>query len=214
MEILSRDADLILCVKPVGLDSEHELPRMLQGQLALDRPPFCVHRLDKSVGGLMVYAADAQAAAALSLQLTDGSLKKTYLAVLRGVPDNPSGRLQDLLYHDTRNNKSYVVSRSRRGVKQAVLEYQILQTLNDSAESLTLVQIQLVTGRAHQIRVQFSSRGLPLLGDGRYGGGRGQPALWSWQLQLLHPRTATPIHAACLPQGHPWNRFSFCTSRV
>lgn len=208
MEILACDESLILCVKPVGPDAEHEMPQSLQTQLALPELPRCVHRLDKGVGGVMVYARTGKAAAELSAQIQAGDLKKTYLAVLRGVPRDPVGHLEDLLYHDRGKNKVFVVKKERRGVKRALLDYEVLRTQPGETGPLTLVRVKLITGRAHQIRVQFSSRGLPLLGDGRYGGGAGQIALWSHSLGFRHPDTAKALEVSCPPPDTPpWTEF-------
>lgn len=208
MEILACDKSVILCVKPVGLDAEHEVPEALQTQLELSEPPRCVHRLDRGVGGLMVYAMTARAAAGLSAQIQAGALHKTYFAVLRGIPAEPAGRLEDLLYHDKGKNKVFVVKKERRGVKRALLDYEALETVGTEAGPLTLVRVQLLTGRAHQIRAQFSARGLPLLGDGRYGGGPGQIALWSCRLALTHPDTGKALDVLCPPpQAAPWTKF-------
>lgn len=161
MEYLYQDEDIVLCVKPVGLDSERELPEAicqeLGGQL------FPVHRLDKNVGGLMVYARSSQAAARLSKAIQEGAMVKEYLALVHGTPPQ-QGDWQDLLWKDARQNKVFVVKRERKGVKAARLEFRCLRQGETS-----LVHIRLHTGRSHQIRVQFASRGYPLVGDHKYG---------------------------------------------
>ena len=161
MEILYSDKDLSICIKPVGLDSEHEVPEALCA--ALGGEVFPVHRLDKNVGGVMVYARSKKAAAALSKAVQDGSLVKEYVALVHGAPPE-SGDWEDLLFKDSSKNKVFVVKKERKGVKKARLEFHRL-TEGESS----LVRIRLHTGRSHQIRVQFSSRGFPLLGDHKYG---------------------------------------------
>lgn len=161
MQLPYSDSQLAVCVKPVGLDSEHQLPQLLQQELGGDI--FPIHRLDLNVGGVMVYARTRTAAAALSRSIQEGSFVKEYLAQVHGQPPQ-WGDLQDLLWKDSRKNKVFVVRRQRSGVKDARLQY---TRLTDGPDSL--VHIRLYTGRSHQIRVQFASRGYPLVGDHKYG---------------------------------------------
>lgn len=161
MDILYSDKELAVIVKPVGLDSESEVPNALRQSLGGDI--FTLHRLDKNVGGVMVYARTKAAAAALSKVIQDGSMIKEYLALVHGaVPE--SGDWTDLLFKDSTRNKVFVVKRERKGVKKARLEFKRLR-----AGEASLVHVRLHTGRSHQIRVQFASRGFPLLGDHKYG---------------------------------------------
>ena len=157
MEILYSDRDLYVIVKPVGMDSEHEVPAALGGEI------FPIHRLDLNVGGVMVYARTKQAAAALSKAVQEGSMIKEYVALVHGTPPE-TGDWEDFLFKDSRKNKVFAVKKERKGVKYARLEF---QRRTDSDPSL--VHIRLHTGRSHQIRVQFSSRGFPLVGDHKYG---------------------------------------------
>ena len=161
MEILYSDKDIAVCIKPVGLDSEAEVPAALKEQLGGEI--FPIHRLDKNVGGVMVYARTKQAAAALSKAVQEGTMVKEYVAMVHGTPTE-SGDWSDLLFKDSSKNKVFVVKKERKGVKKARLEF---TTLHAGEESL--VRIRLHTGRSHQIRVQFSSRGFPLVGDHKYG---------------------------------------------
>lgn len=161
MEILYSDRDLAVCVKPVGLDSEQEVPAALKEQLGGEI--FPIHRLDKNVGGVMIYARTKQAAAALSKAVQEGSMVKEYVAMVHGTPPE-SDDWTDLLWKDSKKNKVFVVKRERGGVKKARLEFRRLTAGEES-----LVRIRLYTGRSHQIRVQFSSRGFPLVGDHKYG---------------------------------------------
>lgn len=177
MEICYEDSRFVIAVKPVGLDSETEFPRALEAQLG--GTFFPIHRLDKNVGGLMVYARTREAAVELSKAVQAGSMVKEYLAQVHGtVPE--TGDWEDLLWKDSRKNKVFVVKRPRAGVKPARLEYRRL----DSDGEISLVRVRLHTGRSHQIRVQFSSRGYPLVGDHKYGarGKESAPRLYSCAL--------------------------------
>ena len=161
MEFLHTEPDFAVCVKPVGLDSEHQLPEAIRA--ALGGEVFPIHRLDVNVGGIMVYARTKSAAAALSRAVQDGSFVKEYVALVHGTPPE-QGDWQDLLFKDSRKNKVFVVKKQRAGVKPARLSFRRL-----SPGERSLVRVRLYTGRSHQIRVQFSSRGFPLVGDHKYG---------------------------------------------
>ena len=161
MEILYSDKDIVVCVKPVGLDSEAQVPQALKERLGGEI--FPLHRLDKNVGGVMVYARTKAAAAKLSAAIAKGELVKEYVAIVHGTPPE-SGDWEDLLFKDSRKNKVFVVKRQRTGVKEARLTYR-----RETAGEQSLVRIRLYTGRSHQIRVQFASRGFPLVGDHKYG---------------------------------------------
>ena len=169
MEILYSDPEIVVCVKPVGMDSEHEVPQALGGEI------YPIHRLDKNVGGVMVYAKKKTSAAALSKAVQEGTMVKEYVAMVHGAPPE-EGDWEDLLWKDSAKNKVFVVKRERRGVKKARLEYKRLREGETS-----LVRIRLHTGRSHQIRVQFSSRGFPLVGDHKYGSRdeKSEPMLFS-----------------------------------
>lgn len=161
MEILYEDKNIVICVKPVGLDSEHNMPAALKTQLGGEI--YTLHRLDKNVGGVMVYARNKAAAAEFSRLIQESKLIKEYVAQVHGTPPE-TGDWEDLLFKDSRKNKVFVVKRQRAGVKKARLEFSRLTQGENS-----LVRIRLHTGRSHQIRVQFASRGYPLLGDHKYG---------------------------------------------
>ena len=161
MDILYSDRDLAVCIKPVGLDSEAEVPAELKK--ALGGEIFPIHRLDKNVGGVMVFARTKQAAAALSKAVQEGHMIKEYVAMVHGTPPE-TGDWEDFLFKDSRKNKVFAVKKERKGVKYARLEFHRL-----SEGETSLVHIRLHTGRSHQIRVQFSSRGFPLVGDHKYG---------------------------------------------
>lgn len=161
MTILYSDHGIVACIKPVGLDSEAALPAALKESIGGEI--FPIHRLDKNVGGVMVFARTKQAAAALSKAVQDGAMVKEYVAMVHGTPPE-SGDWEDFLFKDSRKNKVFAVKKERKGVKYARLEFQRL-----TAGERSLVHIRLHTGRSHQIRVQFSSRGFPLVGDHKYG---------------------------------------------
>ena len=162
MELFYTTPDLVVCRKPVGVDSEHGLPELLARELGGSFYP--VHRLDLGVGGLMVFARNKQAAADMSGLIARGELQKEYLALVHGCPEEPEGRMEDLLWKDSRKNKVFVVKRPRAGVRPAALRYRVVRPGDES-----LVRVYLETGRSHQIRVQFASRGFPLVGDHKYG---------------------------------------------
>lgn len=213
VEILYSDASIVVCIKPVGVASQTEqasaMPQLLSQQLGCETI-YPVHRLDQVVGGVMVYAKTAQAAAELTRQLQQHTFQKEYLAVLRGEPQAQQDTLCDLLYHDRTKNKTFVVSRKRNGAREARLSYTCLQRAADSDGVYTLVRVQLHTGRTHQIRAQFASRKLPLLGDGKYGGGdnRCTCALWSYRLAFSHPLTKKQLTFAALPpESFAWQKF-------
>ena len=168
-----------------------------------------VHRLDRPVGGVMVFARTSKAASRLSEQIRSRSFKKGYMAVLRGCPDEKSARLEDYLLKDKKTNTVSVVGASSEGAKKAALEYEMVQY----EKGLSLVKIKLETGRPHQIRVQFSSRGTPLFGDQRYGkdvNKKGeQIALWSYYIRLTHPTLKKEMEFYLNPPKDvsPWNIF-------
>ena len=210
IEILYSDKDIAVCIKPVGISSENEgMPSILAAQLKKEQV-YPVHRLDMAVGGVMVYALSKKAAAGLSAQVAERKMKKEYLAAVQGMPEEKSGILRDLLFRDKAKNKSYVVKRKRAGVKDAELEYLCLE----EKQGISLQHITLHTGRSHQIRVQFSSRKMPLVGDVKYGSTyRDCPiALWSHALSFTHPVTGKAMHFEALPGDiFPWNIFEHFT---
>ena len=181
MKLLFSDKDLAVCVKPVGMESETEVPAAIKQILGGE--VFPIHRLDKNVGGVMVYARNKKAAATLSQLVQEGKMVKEYVATVHGTPPE-SAMWEDLLWKDSKKNKVFVVKRQRAGVKKAVLEFRTMK----SGEA-SLVRIRLHTGRSHQIRVQFSSRGYPLIGDHKYGS--------------RDERTAPMLFSCCIT--FPWN---------
>lgn len=218
LSILYEDKSLVVCVKPVGVLSAPEpgkrrnMPDLLKKQTRAYRIDI-IHRLDQPVGGVMVYSKSGKATPGLYKQMAGHRIVKEYLAVVCGVPTQPSGTWEDWLLKDTARCKSRVVAPDTRGAKAAALSYRVLATLQRNGAPLTLVKVRLHTGRTHQIRVQFSSRRLPLLGDEKYGGmpdgklaGLG---LWSYHLAFRHPLTGAAVDEVCPPPSvYPWNLFS------
>ncbi|MCM1149266.1 MAG: RluA family pseudouridine synthase [Butyricicoccus sp.] len=208
MTVLHTDESVTVCVKSAGAGSETDMPELLRAAGA--GPALCVHRLDTAVGGVMVYAKTPRAASALSREIAAGGMEKTYIAVCAGVPEPSEGEMCDLLFKDSRANKSYVVRRERKGVRRARLEYVLLGTLGEGERTRSLVRVRLHMGRSHQIRVQFASRKMPLLGDGKYGSRiGGEIALWSYSLSFTHPGTGGRVSfTAPPPEREPWSAFA------
>lgn len=209
VDIIFENSDYLVCIKPVGVQSQNDrvqdMVKLLTEQTGSEI--FPVHRLDTAVGGTMVFAKNSAFAAELSRQIADRRFEKRYLAVLSGIPEEKGGVLKDLLFKDSRKNKVFVVKRERRGVKKASLEYTVL----DTAQNYSLVRIFLHTGRTHQIRVQFASRKLPLVGDGKYGGGdnRCNVSLWSEELKFSYRGEVVSYKSFPEFERFPWNLFNF-----
>ena len=209
MEILYQDAAILVCIKPprvLSTDEPGGLPELLRRELADENADLrTVHRLDRVVGGVMVLARNAVAASALSRQIREGSFHKEYLAVIDGKTE-AEGELRDLLYRDKARKMTFVADAPGKGVQEAVLRY---ETVGYSG-GMSLVRIELLTGRTHQIRVQFSSRGLPLMGERKYCE-RDYPcelALWSHRLCFAHPASGQRLNfSAPPPAAFPWNAF-------
>ncbi|MBQ3483587.1 MAG: hypothetical protein IJA78_05365 [Clostridia bacterium] len=211
MDILYQDRDLVVTVKPRGVLAQagegENMPALLAPSCGT---VFPVHRLDRAVGGVMVYAKTRAAAAALSASVTKGELEKQYVAVVAGLPEPAEGELRDLLYHDARQNKTFVVDHARKGAKEAILRYRVTQTVQEGDNTLSRVEIRLLTGRSHQIRVQFGSRGWPLVGDGKYGSRikARYLALFAASLAFLHPTSGKICRfTAEVPTDYPWSAF-------
>lgn len=214
MKIIHQTAEYVVVCKAAGEDSEHDLPEMLaeqNGDRATDY--YVVHRLDQAVAGLLVLARNRVTAAELSRQLTENRLRKTYLCVVSGVPVPASGEMQDLLYQDKMKRKMFPVKRKRAGVKEASLTYRVLET----QAPLTLVEVELQTGRFHQIRCQFAARKLPLVGDGKYGSRVRSPhlALFCRQLSFYDAKEKKECSfTAAPPAEFPWTAFSCASDEV
>ena len=209
MDILYQDADILVCLKPTRVLSTDEpggLPELLRRELGDENADLrTVHRLDRVVGGVMVLARNAGSASELSRQVREGGFRKQYLAVVNGQTA-PEGELRDLLYRDKGRKMTFVAEAPGKGVQEAVLRY--VTIARNGARSL--VRIELETGRTHQIRVQFASRGLPLMGERKYSEGSDgcELALWSHRLCFSHPKTGEALDFSALPPAaYPWNLF-------
>ena len=205
------DKRIAVCVKPAGVPSTDEpggVPELLRAELGA--PKACaltIHRLDRVTGGLMVLARSHAAASILSRQITEGRFEKEYLAVLCGAPAEKAGTLNDLLLRDRARRMTVVADTPQKGAQEAVLNYTVL----GSAKGRSLVRVKLRTGRTHQIRAQFSSRGLPLVGDRKYGAPPEEErgvALWSYRLAFDHPQTGKRVDVSLPPpRQYPWTEF-------
>ena len=210
MEVLYLDEDILVCIKPprvLSTDEPGGVPELARQEL--DQPEAdvrTVHRLDRVVSGVMVLARSAQAASELSRQIREGSFQKEYMAVIHGSPAQDQGQLRDLLYRDKARRMTMVAQEPGKGVQEALLDYQVL----GRREGLSLVKIRLHTGRTHQIRVQFASRGMPLVGERKYSTLEDdcQIALWSHALGFVHPTTGKPMSIRKQPpREYPWELF-------
>lgn len=243
LKILYEDQDIIVPVKPAGLESQsahsfepdmvseirkHAVRLSTQSSTNSVVPYVgVIHRLDKPVGGVMVYAKNQKAAAALSKQVQEGKLKKTYCAVICGKPVDNVGKYVDFLRKDEGSNYSQIVDKSVDGSKRAELSYEVLGTKVIDGQELSLVKIHLITGRHHQIRVQFAGHGFPLLGDAKYGKNqesvekaesasltnrrrssrRRSLALWAMELRFVHPVTGENLSFSAQPEGAVFKAF-------
>ena len=210
MEVLYLDEDILVCIKPprvLSTDEPGGVPELARQELGQPQADMrTVHRLDRVVSGVMVLARSAQAASELSRQIREGSFQKEYLAVIHGSPAQDQGQLRDLLYRDKARRMTMVAQEPGKGVQEALLDYQVL----GRREGLSLVKIRLHTGRTHQIRVQFASRGMPLVGERKYSTLEDdcQIALWSHALGFVHPTTGKPMSIRKQPsREYPWELF-------
>ena len=201
MELIYQDKDIVVCVKPARVLSTDEpggVPELVREALGDSKADVrTVHRLDRVVSGLMVLARSAAAASELSRQIRDGEFEKEYLAVLHGAPEYDVGRLWDLLARDKARRMTMAVTQEGKGVQPASLGYTVLRR----KDGLSRVRIKLETGRTHQIRVQFASRGWLLAGDRKYGTEDGfeRIALWSHRIAFTHPETGEAVEFSALP---------------
>ena len=205
MEIIYQDSDMVVCVKPprvLSTDEPGGMPELVRQALGTE-DVRTVHRLDRVVSGLMVLARNARAASELSRQIREDVFQKEYLAVVHGTPETDTGRFCDLLLRDKARKMTMVAAEPGKGVQEAVLTYQVLT----KKDSMSRVRIQLQTGRTHQIRVQFASRGLPLVGERKYSTLEDacEIALWSYRLAFAHPTTGEPMEFILEPRAdYPW----------
>ncbi|MBR0535794.1 MAG: RluA family pseudouridine synthase [Clostridia bacterium] len=212
LKVLFEDEYITVCIKPQGIASEDSPNEKGIIGLLSERAGqnlHLLHRLDRNVSGVMVFANNKQSAAALSKAIAEGDFKKEYLTVCDGFPQEDKGVFEDLLFKDSRKNRSYVVKRVRKGVKDASLEYEVLQKSDNKA----MVRVLLHTGRTHQIRVQFASRQLCLTGDIKYGSKdrtNCRIALHSHRITFAHPKTGEQMQFESNPDisEYPWNLFN------
>ena len=207
MDFLYQDEHIVVCVKPprvLSTDEPGGMPELVRNALGNRNADVrTVHRLDRVVSGLMVLARSAAAASELSRQIREEQFQKEYLAVIHGQLPSPAGTLTDLLLRNKQERKTYIVQEPAKGVQEAILNYQVIRTI----ENLSRVQIQLVTGRTHQIRAQFSGRGFPLVGDRKYATLEDpcEIALWSYHLAFTHPVTGKAMSFTLEPpETYPW----------
>ena len=210
MEILYQDACILVCIKPARVLSTDEpggLPELVREALGDPKADVrTVHRLDRVVSGVMVLARSANAASELSRQIREDQFRKEYLAVVHGRPENPEGTLRDLLARDKARRMTFVAEALGKGVQEAALSYRVLEYAN----GMSLVRVQLHTGRTHQIRVQFSSRGMPLVGERKYAVWNDpcELALWSAKIGFYHPGTGEWVEFSKEPPAvFPWTEF-------
>ena len=207
MEFVYLDDSIAVCIKPSGVRSTDEpggMPELVRQALGDSKADVrTVHRLDQVVSGLMVLARNEAAASELSRQIRDGEFQKEYLAVVHGTPEEPKGELRDLLYRDKARRMTMVATELGKGVQEAILRYRVLS----KAEGMSKVQIELLTGRTHQIRVQFASRNMPLVGERKYSTLEDPCpiALWSHRLGFKHPTTGEELNFMKEPPAaFPW----------
>lgn len=208
MELIYQDKDIIVCVKPAGVLSTDEpggLPDLVRSALGdTDANVRTIHRLDRTVSGLMVLARRSKAASELSRQIREGEFQKEYMAVVHGILPEDQGELRDLLLRNKQERKTYIVAEPGKDVQEAILDYRVL----NRKEALTRVRIRLHTGRTHQIRAQFSGRGWPLVGDKKYSTREDNCniALWSYRLAFKHPYSGKPMEFILEPpESYPWS---------
>lgn len=223
--IIFEDEAIIVVNKPAGIatqtarigqqDMVSELKNYLAKKTGDKKEPYLgiVHRLDQPVSGILVFAKTKQAAAELSRQIANGQMQKYYYAVILGEPEQKKGRLENYLWKDAKTNQSVIVNQDFSEAKKAVLEYQCVKTLVaiEADTEVSLMDIKLLTGRHHQIRLQMSHAGMPLLGDGKYGSeesrtfdkqaGCRNVALCAYELSFLHPVTKQQVSFCRQPEG-------------
>lgn len=208
--LLYTDPSLIVCVKPVGISSESPgLPDLIAEQCGCKALP--VHRLDRGTGGVIVLARSSASCASMQRLFQENKVKKEYLAVISGCPDENEGIFTDLLWHDRQKNKSFIVDRRRAGVKEASCAWKLLNSILYEGQKIALIRVFLHTGRTHQIRVQFGSRGFPLVGDRKYGSRLPAESVSLWASAISFPRPdqkSGSVSVTSLPPDmFPWNLF-------
>lgn len=217
IELIYLDRDMAVIFKPEGIPSQADpsgdsdamtLTSALLAERGEPDSLWLIHRLDRTVAGLLVFARNKAAAAELSSAVAGDGMRKKYLAVTDGVA--PSGTLSDLLFHDKRAAKAFVVDRERRGVKAAELISSPIISAEAVGKTYTLIEVELKTGRFHQIRAQMSNHGAPLVGDGKYGSrdkGRRTPALFAYSLEFEYKKRTNRFVRLPDNQEYPWSLF-------
>lgn len=207
MELIYVDDDIVVAIKPsrvLSTDEPGGMPELVRESLGNPKADIrTVHRLDRVVSGLMVLARNACCASELSRQIRENEFQKEYMAVVHGHPAENSATLRDLLGRDKARKMTFVADAPGKGIQEAVLDYQVV----GRNEAFSKVRIQLHTGRTHQIRVQFASRGLPLIGERKYSelDDPCEIALWSYRLAFTHPSTGKPVEFIHEPPLiYPW----------
>ena len=217
MNILLEDKYMLAAVKPQGMPSQADktgdLDLLSQLQEYAGQELGLLHRLDRPVGGVILFAKDKKAEAILAKDLQEHKLNKRYLTVLCGKLPAEQGILEDYLLKNARTNLSEVVSKDRKGAKKAVLHYTRIAEKETDIGWLTLAEIKLETGRHHQIRVQTSHAGFPIWGDKKYHKnfpkrGKTEIALWSYKLEGVHPKTNEPFVITAKPEKEPFSLFA------
>ena len=220
MNILFKNKDFIACVKPQGIPSQPDpsgcvdMTALVSEELIKNGEKsdiFVVHRLDRSTGGLIIYARNKEAAAAFSRLVAEkDGFQKEYLAVISGMPENESGNMTDYLFKDSAQKKAFVVKSERKGAKLASLDFKTLQTVSEDDKIFSLLRITLNTGRFHQIRAQLSSRGMPIYGDGKYGSREKAPnfALWAHKISFRYKGKQFEFQCPPSADESPWNKFT------
>ncbi len=208
--LLYTNPSLIVCVKPVGISSESPgLPDLVAEQCGCKVLP--VHRLDQGTGGVIVLARTSAACASMQRLFQENKVKKEYLAVISGCPEEIDGVFTDLLWHDRQKNKSFVVDRRRAGVKEASCAWKLMNSTFYDGQKIALIRVFLHTGRTHQIRVQFGSRGFPLVGDRKYGSRLAAETFALWASAISFPRpdqkSGSLSFTSLPPDIFPWNLF-------
>ncbi|MBO5714770.1 MAG: RNA pseudouridine synthase [Clostridia bacterium] len=219
IEILYKNSDFLVCVKPQGLPSQpdttgnEDMTSLLSAMLKKDGENsdiFVIHRLDRATGGLILYARNKNAAAIFSKLVSEkDGFEKHYTAIVSGAPNEKSGNMTDYLFKDSAQKKAFVVKNERKGAKLASLDYEIVKTITDDNKTFSLLDIQLHTGRFHQIRAQLSSRGMPIYADGKYGSREKAPnfALWASKLAFIYKGKKYEFHKEPDFNNTPWNLF-------